>query len=141
MAGLAGMMMRSSGPRSPLAAYPVAQPLSMPAATFSRPVAITSTIRRAHLRHGYTTRCSTPAWRTWWTVCSLLFLYTSAVKQGEQAGNLRLNRERHPALIGLTLRLAVDDSLGRVARSGATLIDALTPHTHTVVQLAELAPS
>jgi hypothetical protein len=76
----------------------------------------------------------------WWTVCTLLFLYTSAVKHGERAGSLRLNRERHPELIELTLRLAVDDSLGRTARSGMTLIDALTPHTLTVVHIAELAP-
>jgi tRNA(Arg) A34 adenosine deaminase TadA len=76
----------------------------------------------------------------WWTVCNLLFLYTSALKHGERAGNLLLNRERHPELIGLTLRLAVDDSLGRAARSGMTLIDALTPHTLALVQIAELAP-
>jgi hypothetical protein len=62
------------------------------------------------------------------------------VEHGERAGNLRLNRERHPELIDLTLRLAVDDSLGRAARSGVTLTDALTPHMLTLVQIAELAP-
>ena len=37
----------------------------------------------------------------WWTISNLLFLYTSAVQQGANARNLRLNQERCPELIGL----------------------------------------
>jgi tRNA(Arg) A34 adenosine deaminase TadA len=64
----------------------------------------------------------------WWTICNVFFLYNSAVQQGPNARNLKLNRERYPALVRLTLDLAKDDSLGQVARSGATPVRALTPH-------------
>jgi tRNA(Arg) A34 adenosine deaminase TadA len=73
----------------------------------------------------------------WWTSCNLLFLYNSAVQQGENAGNLKMNRERYPELVRLTLDLAKVDSLGELARSGATLVDALTPHASAIASVAE----
>jgi tRNA(Arg) A34 adenosine deaminase TadA len=75
----------------------------------------------------------------WWTICNLLFLYNSAVQRGENAGNLKMNRERYPELVGLTLSLARADSLGQVARSGTTLVHAFTPHYSALARVAELA--
>ncbi len=75
----------------------------------------------------------------WWTICNLLFLYNSAVQDGENARNLKMNRERYPELVRLTLDLARTDSLGQVARSGTTLVQALTPHYYALVRVAELA--
>jgi tRNA(Arg) A34 adenosine deaminase TadA len=74
----------------------------------------------------------------WWTICNLLFLYNSAIQQGENAGNLKMNRERYPELVPLTLDLARDNSLGQLARSGTTLVDALTPHYSALARVAEL---
>jgi tRNA(Arg) A34 adenosine deaminase TadA len=75
----------------------------------------------------------------WSTICNLLFLYTSAVQRGENAGNLKMNRERYPEMVRLTLDLAKVDSLGQVARSGTTLVDALMPHYSALARVAELA--
>jgi tRNA(Arg) A34 adenosine deaminase TadA len=77
----------------------------------------------------------------WWTVSNLLFLYASAVRQGEQARNLRINRDRYPELVRLTLEVAQDDRLGQAARSGATLPDALAPHMEAIKQVARFAPT
>ncbi len=76
----------------------------------------------------------------WWTVSNLLFLYNSAVQRGAEAGNLRMNRERYPQLIGLTLELAGSGELGRAARSGANLSDALLPHYREILQASAFAP-
>jgi tRNA(Arg) A34 adenosine deaminase TadA len=75
----------------------------------------------------------------WWTICNLLFLYNSAVQRGENAGNLKMNRERYPELVRITLDLAKSDSLGQAARSGTTLVQALTPHAPALARVAELA--
>lgn len=61
----------------------------------------------------------------WWTVANLLFLYNSAMQSGAEAGNLRSNRERFPALVALTLDLAGRDALGPAARAGVPLVAAL----------------
>ena len=76
----------------------------------------------------------------WWTISNLLFLYNSAVQAGENARNLRLNRDRYPALVSLTLDLAKSDSLGKVARSGTALPIALTPHYSMIKPISEYAP-
>jgi hypothetical protein len=54
----------------------------------------------------------------WWTVSNLLFLYSSAVQKGEQASNVKKNRDRYPALAAFTLDLAEHDVLGPPARAG-----------------------
>lgn len=76
----------------------------------------------------------------WWTASNLLFLYNSAVSRGEQAGNLRMNRERYPALVALTLDLARRDALGAAARAGGALPDALQPVWPALVRAARAAP-
>jgi len=72
----------------------------------------------------------------WWTVSNLLFLYNSAVKQGEDATNLRKNRDRYPALVQLALQLAKDDPLGQSARAGIALPRALLPYSTTILHTA-----
>jgi tRNA(Arg) A34 adenosine deaminase TadA len=74
--------------------------------------------------------------RLWWTVSNLLFLYTSAVKQGEEASNLRKNRDRYPALVQLALQVAKDDSLGKAARAGIELPQALLPFYAAILHTA-----
>jgi tRNA(Arg) A34 adenosine deaminase TadA len=74
--------------------------------------------------------------RLWWTVSNLLFLYNSAVKQGENATNLRKNRDRYPALVQLTLQIAKDDPLGQSARAGIELPQALLPYYPALLQTA-----
>jgi tRNA(Arg) A34 adenosine deaminase TadA len=74
----------------------------------------------------------------WWAICNLLFLYTSAVQRGENAGNLKMNRERYPELVRLTLDLAKSDTLGQLARSGTTLVRALTPLYSELSRVADL---
>jgi tRNA(Arg) A34 adenosine deaminase TadA len=69
-------------------------------------------------------RLASPLWST---ICNVLFLYNSAVQQGEEARNLKLNRVRNPELVSLTMELATGDALGRSARSGAALVPALAP--------------
>lgn len=76
----------------------------------------------------------------WWTVSNLLFLYASAVRQGAEAGNLRINRDRYPKLVRLTLEVAQGDGLGQAARSGAMLPHALAPHGEAIEQAARFAP-
>lgn len=76
----------------------------------------------------------------WWTLSNLLFLYTSAVQQGEAARNLQCNRDRYPELVRLALVVARGDELGSAARSGATLPDALEPHAEAIEQVAQFAP-
>lgn len=76
----------------------------------------------------------------WWTVSSLLFLYTPAVLAGAQARNLVMNRERYPELVGLTLDLAQRATLGSAARSSATLPAALGPHLSELVRVAAARP-
>jgi tRNA(Arg) A34 adenosine deaminase TadA len=77
----------------------------------------------------------------WWTVSNLLFLYASAVRQGEQARNVRINRDHYPELVRLTLEVALGDRLGKSARSGTILPDALAPHMETIRQVARFAPT
>ncbi len=76
----------------------------------------------------------------WWTIANLLFLYNSAVQSGAQAGNLRANRDRYPALIALTLDLARGDALGAAVRAGTTLPLALEPHYAAIAHIAAQAP-
>ncbi len=72
----------------------------------------------------------------WWTVANVLFLYISAVRDGADAGNMKLNRERYPALVELTLDLARRDVLGERARSGASLPATLTHHAGALLRVA-----
>jgi tRNA(Arg) A34 adenosine deaminase TadA len=74
--------------------------------------------------------------RLWWTVSNLLFLYNSAVSQGEDANNLRKNRNRYPALVQLTLQIAKDDPLGKSARAGRELPQALLPYETAIFHTA-----
>ena len=74
--------------------------------------------------------------RLWWTVSNLLFLYNSAVKQGEDASNLQKNRDRYPELVQLTLQIAKDDPLGQSARAGIELPQALLPYYPAILQTA-----
>jgi tRNA(Arg) A34 adenosine deaminase TadA len=74
--------------------------------------------------------------RLWWTVSNLLFLYNSAVKQGEEARNLRINRDHYPALVDLVLEITRDDALGRAARAGKELPQALLPHYTAILSVA-----
>lgn len=77
----------------------------------------------------------------WWTVSNLLFLYNSAVLAGEDASNLKLNRDRYPELVHLALDLARRDALGTTARSGTALPVALGPHYSAVAAVAAHAPT
>jgi tRNA(Arg) A34 adenosine deaminase TadA len=74
--------------------------------------------------------------RLWWTVSNLLFLYNSAVSQGVDATNLRKNRDRFPGLVQLTLQIARDDPLGKAARAGIALPQALLPYSPAIFQTA-----
>jgi len=74
--------------------------------------------------------------RLWWTVSNLLFLYNSAVKQGEDATNLRKNRDRYPVLVQLALQIAKDDPLGKSARAGIELPQALLPYSPAILHTA-----
>jgi len=76
----------------------------------------------------------------WWTVSNLLFLYNSAVQRGEDAGNLRMNRDRYPELVRLTLDVAQHDALGHSARAGIALPLALMPFDTMIVRAAAFAP-
>lgn len=76
----------------------------------------------------------------WWTVSSLLFLYTPAVLAGASARNLALNRGRYPELIALTLELAQHDTLASAARSRATLPASLEPYLPQLVRVAAARP-
>ncbi len=73
----------------------------------------------------------------WWTASNLLFLYNSAVQQGEEARNLKSNLSRYPLLVGLTLRLAKFDALGPLARSSVPLASALEPHASAIREASE----
>jgi hypothetical protein len=74
--------------------------------------------------------------KLWWTVSNMLFLYNSAVKQGEGARNLQMNRDRYPALVQLVLQIARDDALGQSARAGVTLPQALLPYASAILHAA-----
>lgn len=76
----------------------------------------------------------------WWTISNLLFLYNSAVLAGESAKNLKMNRDRYPKLVSLTLDLAKPDSLGKIARSGAALPIALASHYSMIKRISKYAP-
>lgn len=76
----------------------------------------------------------------WWTVSNLLFLHNSAVAEGERATNLKRNRDRYPELVRFTLELARTDSLGKSARSGASLVTALDSFSSALEDVAEMAP-
>ena len=69
----------------------------------------------------------------WWTVCNLLFLYGSAVLRGPKSANLESNRARYPDLVNLAIELAQAGELGRAARAGTPLIEALEPYAHRLV--------
>jgi hypothetical protein len=58
----------------------------------------------------------------------------------ENARNLKLNQDRYPELVSLTLDLAQSDSLGKAARSGTALPIALTPHYSRIKRVSEFAP-
>jgi tRNA(Arg) A34 adenosine deaminase TadA len=74
--------------------------------------------------------------RLWWIVSNVLFLYNSAVKQGEGAHNLQMNRDRYPALVQLVLQIAKDDALGQSARAGVALPQALLPYAPAILHAA-----
>jgi hypothetical protein len=76
----------------------------------------------------------------WWTVSNLLFLYASAVLQGAEARNLRLNRDRYPELARLALEVAQGDGLGQAAQSRTPLPLALAPYTAAIERTALSAP-
>jgi tRNA(Arg) A34 adenosine deaminase TadA len=76
----------------------------------------------------------------WWTISNLLFLYNSAVKRGEEAGNLKSNVSRYPRLVHLTLSLAKTDSLGPPARSSVALASALEPYASAIWETSKDAP-
>jgi tRNA(Arg) A34 adenosine deaminase TadA len=76
----------------------------------------------------------------WWTIANVFFLYNSAVDRGADAGNLRDNRDRYPALVALTLNLAATDVIGTAARAGATLPEALAPHYAGLLHVVADAP-
>lgn len=76
----------------------------------------------------------------WWTISNLLFLYNSAMLQGEDARNLRVNRDRYPELVRLTLDMAKDDTLGHAARAGTALPRALAPHVAAIRHAAARSP-
>jgi tRNA(Arg) A34 adenosine deaminase TadA len=76
----------------------------------------------------------------WWTISNLLFLYNSAILAGKNAGNLKMNRDRYPELVNLTLYLAKLDFLGKAARSETSLLLALSPHYSMIKRTAENAP-
>ena len=75
----------------------------------------------------------------WWTISNLLFLYNSAVLAGENARNLKLNRDRYPELVRLTLDLAKAGTIGKAARSNIELPIALTPHYETILRVSQYA--
>ena len=77
----------------------------------------------------------------WWTVANVLFLYNSAVQAGEQARNLRLNHDRYPALVALTLDLARVDTLGTASRSGVALPIAIGPHLAEFARVVRTRPA
>ena len=72
----------------------------------------------------------------WWTVCNLLFLYGSVELRGPKAANLESNRERYPGLVALAIRLAEEGELGRAARSGTSLVEALEPHAQAIAEVS-----
>jgi tRNA(Arg) A34 adenosine deaminase TadA len=76
----------------------------------------------------------------WWTIANLLFLYNSAVLSGDEARNLRLNRDRYPVLVAFTLDLARRDALGPAARAGDVLPAALGPYVAELGRVAAHAP-
>ncbi len=76
----------------------------------------------------------------WWTISSLLFLYTPAVLAGLDARNLAMNRQRYPELVRLTLELAESDTLASAARAGASLPTALAPQLSALVSVAAAPP-
>lgn len=75
--------------------------------------------------------------QSWRTICNLLFLYNSAVQRGEDARNLKLHRERNPGLVALTIELARGDKLGREARAGVALVEALAAHHSGLANVVE----
>jgi hypothetical protein len=76
----------------------------------------------------------------WWTISNLLFLYNSALRKGEDARNLRMNRARYPELVRLTLDLTKQDVLGHSNRSGTRLPLALEPYADLIVRTSQFAP-
>lgn len=75
-----------------------------------------------------------------WTVSNVLFLHTSAVRQGAQARNVRKNADRDPAFVALALELAASDALGQAARTGGTLLSALGGQYVALRRVAADAP-
>lgn len=78
--------------------------------------------------------------RFWWTISNLLFLYTSALLYGSESRNLKMNIQRYPDLIQLTLNLAKNDSLGNLARSEVTLPDALDHYVNEITHATRYSP-
>lgn len=76
----------------------------------------------------------------WWTIANLLFLYNSAVRAGAQAGNLQRNRQRYPALVALTLALADQEVLSKMARDRVVLPVALGPYAVEIGRVAAQLP-
>jgi len=63
----------------------------------------------------------------WAIVTTILFLYAGAELRGEADGTLRAAAADNPALGALVLAEAVDGRLGRAARSGIPLHEAVAP--------------
>jgi hypothetical protein len=76
----------------------------------------------------------------WWTISNLLFLHNPAIHAGEEAASVREAHRQYPRLASLTLELAKGDVLGRQARLGESLPDALEPYHSMLIQCAEEAP-
>jgi len=72
----------------------------------------------------------------WWTISNLLFLSNSAVQDGVEARNVRINRDRYSSLVELTLELVQDDALGTAARLGTSLPDALVPYQPPLLRVS-----
>lgn len=73
----------------------------------------------------------------WWTISNVLFLFNSAVPESENARNLKLNADRHPELVNLTLDLARRDLLRVTARSATKLPNALDAYYPALERVAK----
>jgi tRNA(Arg) A34 adenosine deaminase TadA len=76
----------------------------------------------------------------WWTISNLLFLHNPAIHAREEAASVREAHRQYPRLASLTLELAKEDVLGRQARLGESLPDALEPYHSMLIECAEEAP-
>src|SRR5260221_4685505 len=77
----------------------------------------------------------------WWTVSNLLFPATSPVSQGDKARNVGINHDRYPELVRLTRSVSHGDGLGKAARAGTPLPNAVAPHAEAIEQGAHSTPA